>query len=220
MPGLLEDFQQVQRLSMSRPDTSERRRILGQTVARSLCRLYDLRWRWEHQFPQACYETAPSRSDTLCVDADGNLLFPTVLQFWDSDRANEIGIYNALLLLHLNILDSISWPTDQVEIPEAEDIVPTTTPGTSKGPLLLPGQGSQEEIAREICRTVDFHLHKKEHHLGALLLLFPLRVAYKVFEPHSREALWLQGIMFQIADSKGFEMGRHILHDLPLNDQS
>jgi hypothetical protein len=46
--------------------------------------------------------------------------------------------------------------------------------------------------------------------VGALMLLFPVRVAYQAFEPGSMESHWLEEVMERIVDLSGFEIGREL----------
>lgn len=122
------------------------------TSLRCLC---ELRLRWGYEYPQACYEREPSPSETLSVHDKGLRLFPTVLHFQDTERASEIGIYNAFLLLHLKLLESLNCPIDLNELFHP-DVHFTQLAQTLRNPLLLPGEGSQKDIALEICRMVDY----------------------------------------------------------------
>lgn len=119
-----------------------------------------------------------------------------------------------MLLIHLGLLDRIGRHNDHTSVPtgRAHSSVPFWV---SRNPLLLPGQESREDIAREICRMVDYHLPNGLQGICVLQLMFPLRVAHRDFDPFCREATWLRRIMLKIADSEGFEMGRHILDVTP-----
>ena len=92
IPGLLEDRHIIQSLSASHHDVSTLRENLLQRAASTLQQLCDLRWQWECEFPNACHEIA----------AD-----PTIIYFRKEERANEIGAYNAVLLLVLELLESL-----------------------------------------------------------------------------------------------------------------
>lgn len=73
---------------------------------------------------------------------------------------------------------------------------------------LLPMQGNRNDIAIEICRTVDYHLHYLKS-TGAFMLLFPLNVAYVHLDRKSTEIRgWLERVMADVADSHGLEVGR------------
>jgi hypothetical protein len=66
---------------------------------------------------------------------------------------------------------------------------------------------------------VDYHLLGKEQNTGALVLLFPLKMAYRNLDRNSREVAWLSRIMQRIADVNGFEMGRHVLRDVSIEQR-
>ena len=215
IPGFLEDSQIMHDLSSSAEDITALQRSLRGKLNASLHSLYRLRQRWEHEFPQACYELWPSTSETLCVDDEGCPLFSSVFHFWSIDRANEIGLYDATLLLLLNLLQSLDLHTGREPSQNGDNCGPISfCPPTN--PLLLPGQGTHTDVALEICRLVDYLLLGKQHNTGALVLLFPLKMAHRSFDRNSREAAWLSRIMQRIADVNGFEMGRHVLSDVSI----
>jgi hypothetical protein len=85
-------------------------------------------------------------------------------------------------------------------------------PSFTANPLINPGQGDRlDGLALEICRLVDYCLQSKYAGLGAITLLFPLRVAYKTLQHDRRVASWLERMSRDIAESRGFEIGTHIL---------
>lgn len=206
IPGFLEDSKLIQDLSGSGDDVTLLEESLRQRVTSSLERLYDVRRRWECAYPQACYELIPSPSETLCLDQNGNLLFDSTFHFWNMQRANEVIFYNGALLLHLRLLEAhpacYPEPTIKVEGNSLPSVQATN-------PLLLPGEGSIEDVAREICRLVDYFLLSRINNSGALQLVFPLKVIDRIFDQGSREGKWLKRLMRRIADINGFEISRY-----------
>ncbi|KAH8807960.1 hypothetical protein F5884DRAFT_833615 [Xylogone sp. PMI_703] len=212
VPGFLEDNQKIQQLETSGADTTHLLHILRNRLNISLNTLYSLRWKWEHDYPQVCYEVIPLESETICLDTTGKLLFPSTFHFRNVRRAIEIGLYNTALLFHLDLLESLgghSSPDTERLILAIESSIHQPT-----NPLLLPGQGTRIDVAREICRIVDYHLLGNLHTAGALQLMFPLRVALRAFHPKSQEAMWIGSVMRRIADRDGFEISRHGLSTL------
>jgi hypothetical protein len=160
------------------------------------------------------------------VDDAGEPLFQTVLFFRCMERAMEILSFDAMFLVLYNILsltgaDALSVSTRRRTMPpnpNVSPIPPVFAPvrrntSTITNPLILPGQcGSLDDLAREICRLVDYCLHGKYDSLGAFTLLFPLRVAYKTLLHERTIIRWLERMSRDIADSRGFGIGIHILN--------
>jgi hypothetical protein len=73
-----------------------------------------------------------------------------------------------------------------------------------------------QEIAREICKSVHYHLLDQHNNAGPFYLLFPLRAAYEAFAPASREAGWLQAMMRHIANLSGFEISGKLSSQKPM----
>lgn len=145
--------------------------------------------------------------------------------FFDSiERATEIASFDFMFLILYNIVtaagaDPLSIHTARVT-PSPSSSTPTSVGGPdptppscpASGALLLPGRWSRESMSREICRLVDYCLQGKHGSLGAFRLLSPLRAAYNNLSHDVRITHWLERIFRDIADSKGFKIGNHILN--------
>lgn len=162
-----------------------------------------LRWRWEQDHANACKEV-PSKDYSPSSSGDqGRSPFPSVLHFSKMDRAIEIVFFNTLHLLLDTLLDPIAPEMTSCFRPLGLQ----TYLGPFQNPLLLPGQGSREDHALEICRIVDFMSHCKHDSLGIFMLLFPLYVARECLTGRPDVCAWIGGIMKQLVREKGFNIG-------------
>ncbi len=220
IPGCFEDTQTILANSAQGHDIEKPKKLLTDRVLVLIQQLYEIRWQWEDELAHTCYEITPELSHTLCLDDSGCALFETVYYFRGMLSAANVANYNALLLLLHNALNVLGIcqpgelipPTTAGDADRADSMSPTTS-------LILPGQGSCATAALEICRVVDYCLLEEQDSLGALFLLFPLRVAHGTLRDSQPEtARWVDNILKEIANSKGFEIGGHMLlqHTTPL----
>jgi len=122
-------------------------------------------------------------------------LVPTFLHYTSLSLANEITICNAipLLLLRLGsqIIGSCFDPSiPSLNLPKALNYNPLYPAGSAP---------NAQAVAIEICRSIEYHLLDAACSAGAFFLLFPISLAYRTFDPTSREARWLTIIMKSIA---------------------
>ena len=69
------------------------------------------------------------------------------------------------------------------------------------------------KLGLNICRSLHTHLSTeegKEVH-GMFAFLFAIRIAYKMFHRHSREAQWISRMLAKVADRSGFELAHNLL---------
>ncbi|MCJ1395346.1 hypothetical protein MMC18_009408 [Xylographa bjoerkii] len=209
LPGIVEDATSLLDFANAGGDASNLYRELRCKIISSLEELYEWRWKWEAEFPNSCYKVKPSQSSSP---------FSTVLYFKDLDRASLITHYNGILLILLRLHRGLRIPYRPVREPASYRSCEVQA-SVLTNPLLLPGRAnSLEDVAREICRTVEYHLLGFEGRAGGYYLFFPLRIAYHLFEYESAEAKWLRQIMGVIADDSGFELGRHLIELSPISD--
>ena len=89
--------------------------------------------------------------------------------------------------------------------------VNTSSPGqTMTGVDPIEIGASVEELAIEICRSIDYFLNKHGQ-MGALLLMFPAQIALLPLDRSSEVAIWLINVLKKIAESDGLEISRQIL---------
>ena len=168
--------------------------------------LYEWRASWQRQNPDACFELPATAECPIVLSAcEPQQLFPIVLHFSTLGLANEIALYNAILILLLRLSTQVIGSSFDPLLPVVNQ------PTISDGPLLLPGTtGNPQAVAVEICRSVEYHLLGAQNSAGAFNLLFPLRMALLTFPEQSREAKWVIKVMRGIADSCGFEISRNL----------
>lgn len=94
---------------------------------------------------------------------------------------------------------------------------PSLQRGTDhEGMLEIP---AASEPARDICRSVEYHVRPAHAQAGAFYMLMPVRMAYYALPKWSREARWLASILRKAADASGFELARNLLEDIPIRQR-
>ena len=175
---------------------------LQQEISGTIQKLEQLRWRWGIVYSKACWERPLNPHTSLSLDAKGQPLFSTVLDFEEAERAVEILYFNATRLMLYTI-------SDQVGLREPLPLDQSTL--RFHGPRLnadiLPGQGSRTMHALEICRIVDYFMEDKRASRGAMILFFPLSVARTHLEHDPRMSAWVARILGAAASSKGWNFG-------------
>lgn len=86
----------------------------------------------------------------------------------------------------------------------------SSPPGHPRGTTEIEQGASVEELAIEICRSVDYFLNKHGQ-MGALLLMLPAQIALLPLDRGSAVAVWLMNVLKKIGESDGLEIGRQIL---------
>jgi len=195
IPGILQEQSEAILWDPNIPGKEEFTSGFIPRVVSTLQALYSWRWNWESQFQNSTFITKP-----IEYSASGPIPLPpspfdSVIWFRDPHRAVELIVYNAIRLILTRALQIAGADLNHLRFEGFSD-------------PLLPMQGNRNDIATEICRMVDYHLHCMRS-TGAFTLLFPLNVAYLHLDQKSTGARsWLERIMAYIADSHGFEVGR------------
>ena len=151
---------------------------------------------WVSDFDTCRYEVDTSQSSYTSIEAGGPL-FPSILYFTDVWRAYEICVHNALRILLLRLHSQMRRMS-------------TMSPGQTKSSDFIEIRSSVEELAIEICRSVDYFLNKHGQ-MGALLVMFPAQIALLALDRTPEVAIWLMNVLAKIAKSDGLEIGRQIL---------
>jgi len=197
VPGLMEDESTLKELSNHKVEGSKRELLIK--VMTYFQQLYFWRSDWETTYPASCSE----------LNIGGKKPFQVVLYYSTLDRANEIILYDSILLLLWRLGRAIVGQSFRP--PKPERILRTNQY------LLLPGElTSQQAVATEICRSVDFLLLEEHRITGAYFLLFPLKLVMQEYAEGGEEAAWLAWKMQQIADLTGFEISRSLAVKEPL----
>jgi hypothetical protein len=195
IPGILQDQSDAILWRPSLPGKGEFTSGFIPRVLSTLEALDSWRWNWESRFPNSTFIAKPIEYNSSGPISLPPSPFDSVIWFRDPHRAVELIVYDAIRLILIRSLQIAGTDLENVQL------------GGFSDPL-LPMQGTRNDIATEICRMVDYHLHCLRS-TGAFMLLFPLNVAYLHLNPTFTEArLWLERVMAHIADSHGFEIGR------------
>lgn len=207
IPGLMEDSDEIMGRSALGEDMGAMEDALREKVSILMQQACELRWRWEAENANACKEVPSTDYGSTSSRDQGPSLFPTVLHFQGFDRAIEIAFFNTIFLLLDTLLDD---PMGSGPMPflSLSGVQPHMGPFMS--PLLLPGQGSREGHALEICRIVDYMSHSKHDSLGMFMLMFPLYMARYCLTQRTEVCTWIGNILKQLVSEKGFNIGEHL----------
>ncbi|KPM38736.1 hypothetical protein AK830_g7839 [Neonectria ditissima] len=212
IPGLMEDADSIKSAARQGQKSVHHQKDALRRKIQDIHHLANhLRLMWEEKNPLICWESEPNKETSLSLDDQGQALFPTVLHFLRQDLAREAMNFNVVRLL----LHSISDTAGLSMAFTSQYLAGQTPTGPFPNPLLAPGQGSREDHALDICRTVDFLVLGEHGSHGALILMFPLRVAFGHLEGRPDVRLWLQGLFTNISTAKGFQIGEHVLQFSP-----
>jgi hypothetical protein len=218
IPGLLEDDGRLRELELvsttttstdtcaqdrqhgAKKEVMELQNSMRERVIHLYTKLLHVRWRWELEHPNCCYEVpVQQNSSVLSVDeTTGRPIFETVLFFKNLMQAIEMNFYHScLLLLHsfardLGIMDELillhavgmaSHPSGDAESAYNEahgpsSMLPPPFSFKTNNTLLFPYEAHSDHYAtRDILRTADFLLQPKHGPAGAYFFIFPLRIA-------------------------------------------
>ncbi|KAJ5248774.1 hypothetical protein N7468_000225 [Penicillium chermesinum] len=197
VPGILEDMDTLVAWPPGVPGRSEFKDQAAQRALELLNLLYAWHWEWIRKFPSATFTISTAGLDPETAMPIPPSPFESILWFNDSYRGTELITYNALRLILMICLELTGILT-----PGIPSAIGVNDP-------LLPMQGTRHDIAVEICRMADYHLHSFRRSLGAFIILFPLNVALVHLDENATEIKrWLRQKMARVADSYGFEVGR------------
>lgn len=197
LPGFLEDIDKIMTWN---PDELGREEFTTAFCSRgfaTLETLYSWRWDWELNFPNSTYLISPSDIDLVTPLPLPPSPFKSIIWCTSPHRAAELMNYNAIRLIATRTLEMAG-----VQIDISSSDLPVSDP-------LLPMEGTRHDVAVEICRMADYHLHAFHQSSGAFMLIFPLNVAHLHLNDDSGDIKpWLEAVMSAVADLHGFELGR------------
>ncbi|KAL7941994.1 hypothetical protein V8C42DRAFT_333282 [Trichoderma barbatum] len=208
IPGLMEEADEIMRRSALGHEKDAMEEALREKVSILTQQACELRWQWEAEHANACKEVPLAEYGSSSSRDQGPLPFSTVLHFQGLDRAIEITFFNTIQLL----LDTLLDPLEPGPRPFLSLAQPPMGPFIS--PLLLPGQGSREDHALEICRIVNFMTHSKQGSVGMYMMMFPLYVARLCLAWRPEVAAWISNILKQSVREKGFDIGGSLSEDM------
>lgn len=202
----MEDFDLI--LAESNRDRSHDLSVLQAKIMNAYAEIELLRWRWEEEFPNVCWEIPVTPSLPNASDECDPLLFPTVLQFTNFDRAIEAIYFNVIRLLLHERCAEVGLPSEGLfQMCSAA----SRPDGPFSNALTQPGQGTIEDFALDICRSVQYMVRGDRDSLGALALMFPLRIASNHLSNHPHIQHWLDWVLSKLAARKGFKLGEHVM---------
>lgn len=197
LPGFLEDTDRAAQWPPDKPGLEEFKTAYCGRAFATLEAVYAWRWDWEQKFPNATYLVAPEDLDREAALGLPPAPFKSIIWFANAYRATELILYNCIRLIATRVLN-ISGVHIDVPLSEMDSTDP-----------LMPMQGGKHDVAVEVCRMVNYHLHVLRRSSGAFMLIFPLNVAYINLEDDREGAKsWLERVMAVVADTHGFEIGR------------
>lgn len=206
LPGLLEDVDKLKADAEAGLNVLASRTSLQDKILVALNNLCEARWKWEETYPRVCWKTRINLKTTVCLDDDGKPLFDTCLNFVGMKRTFEILFYNSARLLLYRLSDLVGLREDSAA--NMEQVFQRHGPFLN--PLLLPGLGTRESHALEICRIVDYLLNGEQNYHGAFVLLFPLRIARMHLEALPKVFNWVGQLLKNFAEEKGLKVGEYI----------
>ncbi|KAL7929955.1 hypothetical protein V8C35DRAFT_314240 [Trichoderma chlorosporum] len=204
VPGLMEDADEIMQRSALGHKMGDMEDELREKVSILMQQASELRWQWEAVNANACKEVPSSEYGSSSSGDRGPSPFPTVFRFPNIDRAIDIAFFNTIHLLLDTLLDPLGPGSSPVSSLSQPPI------GPFRSSLLLPGQGSREDHALEICRIVDFMSHSKHDSLGMFMLMFPLYVARMCLVRRPDVCDWISNILKSLVRDKGFNIGSHL----------
>lgn len=208
IPGFMEDaIRLMASMSTHELQSTQELRALQTKIINSYIETNFLRWSWEEEYPNVCWDV-PVSPDMADADEKTNKLpFATVLHFSNFDRAMDAIHFNVVRLLLHELADEVGL--------SANALLQTSTLNMTSGPfpnaILPPGQGGPEDFALEICRTVQYLASGETDSLGTLSLMFPLRVASHHLENHPSVVQWLSWVLSTLTAKKGYKLGEHVM---------
>ena len=222
VPGLLQD----QRTAHLDCDPRLRQGLVCQVV-RQLGILFQWRWTWDFDHPNAAMEKTRGNYESQ------GILYPAearnLLKFSSFTMAVEISLYNAVLLCLLGLLYSeLTVEQAQTEINKAavEAQTPRNCYAASALELPLPGLISMRAAAVEVIRSFEYQLSHigRDEGTPTLFWLFPLGLASKVLRRDPGATLWIQRMLDTSEITRGYGRGNNAFgfgfYELPdVNDR-
>jgi hypothetical protein len=198
-PGLLEDADDAELVGALPEDNRTSWINIQHLCQEKLTKLSEWRRGWESTFGQCRYEVDISQSSDSSAEPSSPL-FPSVFNFTGIWRAYEFCVHNALRILLLRLSSRACIMAHGG----------TASPRQTMATGSVENEAGVEELAIEICRSIDYFL--KEHgQIGAVLLMFPAQIALLPLICKSEAGTWLKNVLEKIAESGGLEISRQIL---------
>ncbi|KAI4246931.1 MAG: hypothetical protein L6R42_009747 [Xanthoria sp. 1 TBL-2021] len=212
VPGLLEDFDNLC-CSEAAPSVtySTLNHLRDQTIG-LINSLFAWRWEWERQHADQVWEIpCPLTSQVPTDKTTGKTIYSTRFEFSNYLRLGEIGRYNGILCILLNLLRDICGDDDDdAPINLLDRRTPTDLLYRAhRSPLCLPSDPelSPRNAGAEHIRSVEKALDKEMHVSSTgLILVMMLNLTYKALPAGDPLRLWIQRIYWNINSASGTKM--------------
>ena len=147
-------------------------------------------WRrtWFNTHYEDLFETQPTYTPSQWYGRTEELNWKTVWHFSSLYEGQAYSLYHALLIILLRLIWNL----------ETSNLLTVEHPNVDRSFSLY-------TAGIEICRCVDYHLIDAQKGAGSLLILTPVRCAWKSLGEQSPESQWLEAVM---ADISAGERGR------------
>ena len=181
IPGLLEMNDELNRKfsSQQRADSSSIAQY-ETTVQEALARAFEWRLEWERSYGGIAYSRPTKSSLSQSAQEGSEPDTSDAIWFAQFSRAQEINLYNSILVFLLPILNA--WVGRKGLLRCLESVGQLSSSAASHGRLALPhAHLTRETATTEIIRTTTYVLEGPEPRLGAYHLLLPLWSVYVSF---------------------------------------
>ncbi|KAL8669856.1 MAG: hypothetical protein Q9168_005573 [Polycauliona sp. 1 TL-2023] len=199
VPGLLEAFDNLCSSDLQPPATFSALNYLRDQTVSLLNSLLAWRWDWERQSSEEVWSIPiPPTSHVPLDSTSGRPTYPSLFRFTKFVRAGEIGRYNSIVSILLNLLRDVSddpstTPLHLLNISTPLDLIYPT----HRSPLILPSdpEFSSRNAAAEHIRCVEIALTEESHvsSIGLIHVLM-LNLTYKALPAHDPLRLWIKRI--------------------------
>ncbi|KAL8822845.1 MAG: hypothetical protein Q9191_006427 [Dirinaria sp. TL-2023a] len=165
---------------------------------------------WNAANPSAAQSSPPSSYLLTSRDDLPYELFGSPLNFPDALRANEYTVYNTNLFLLLGLAHhyQLADPSRKLSTDFLKSLLPLSPENPHPNARASMVIKTRRQAAINVCRAVPYHLlFEVNGFSGAYLLMFPLNVVLRQFQPGSGEANWIRRVLDRIRDKWGFESG-------------
>ena len=147
-------------------------------------------WRrmWYNKNYEEFFEAQPTYTPKAWIGRTEELNWKTVWHFSTLYEAQAYSVYHSILILLLRMISNLEQSgLLSVDHPTVNRTLAIYTAGI------------------EICRCVDYHLIEEQSGAGSLLILMPIRCAWKTIGENSLESQWLEAA---VADISAGDRGR------------
>jgi hypothetical protein len=208
IPGVLEQSDLESSAQILAGEPLQISTSLLQGVVDLITQLFQWRRAWEKANPNFVSEVVVEPGVHFSVDENGSPLFKTIFFYSHTYYGRSPMFYNASLIILFGNLST--WGVDNAAALALEQILPDEQTNPTN-PLTLPHEYlSVNEIAIEICRSVEFFLQGKQKMSGVLNLMLPVRTVIDVLPDSCAVRGWLHNVFEKMGVGKGFQFSKRL----------